>query len=162
MMFCGVTKSANAQKCSPIHPCPQGYTCVGFHCKKTVSPLPFPGCNCRVRPIPPGCAPMCGFLSEENNETSMTISSDSVPQPITINFQLKDAASVSLKIYEASGRLIRTLAAEYMEKGSHLVEWNEKDEDGNTVSAGIYILQFDTPNKSETKKLAVINEGKSH
>jgi hypothetical protein len=130
MMLCGVTKSANAQKCSPIHPCPAGYTCVGFHCKKTVSPLPFPGCNC---------------------------SSDSVPQPITINFQLKDAASVSLKIYEASGRLIRTLAAEYMEKGSHLVEWNEKDEDGNTVSAGIYILQFDSPDKSEAKKLAVIN-----
>jgi hypothetical protein len=34
---------------------------------------------------------------------------------------------------------------------------NEKDEDGNTVSAGIYILQFDTANKSETKKLVVIN-----
>jgi flagellar hook assembly protein FlgD len=101
---------------------------------------------------------MCGFLTEENNETSsIAISAGSVPQIITIDFQLEAAASISLKIYEASGRLIRTLAAEKMEQGSHQVEWNEKDEDGNTVSAGIDILQFDTPNKSETKKLAVIN-----
>jgi flagellar hook assembly protein FlgD len=101
---------------------------------------------------------MCGFLSEENNDKSaITIYSGSVPQIITINFQLEDAARISLKIYEATGRLIRTLTAEKMETGSHQVESNEKDEDGNTVSAGIYILQFDTPNKSETKKLLVVN-----
>ena len=157
IMFSFITKPGNAQKCSPIHSCPAGYTCVGYHCVKTVSPPPLPGCRC-VRPVPPGCAAYCGFLSDENNGTSsITISSASVPQTITINFQLEDAASISLKIYEASGRLIRTLAAEKMEQGSQQVEWNEKDDQGNTVSAGIYILQFDTPNKSETKKLAVIN-----
>ena len=157
IIFSFITKPGNTQKCSRAYPCPAGYTCFNFRCVKTIPPPPLPGCRC-VRPVPPGCAAYCGFLSDEINEpSSVTISSAPVYQTININFQLEDAASISLKIYEASGRLIRTLAAEKMEQGSHQVEWNEKDEDGNTVSVGIYILQFDTPNKSETKKLAVIN-----
>ena len=48
----------------------------------------------------------------------------------------------------------RCIGGSFFEDGStHEVEWNEKDDDRHAVSPGIYILQFDTPNKSETKKV---------
>jgi hypothetical protein len=42
------------KKCDPLHSCPVGYFCDSGYCKK------IGGCNCLVRPIPPGCVPECG------------------------------------------------------------------------------------------------------
>ena len=179
MMILSVTQIASAQKCSPIHSCPAGYTCVNFHCEMVVSPAPpslslasppspspspeFCRCGlrnygCKTRECIARCAPQCSFVSDENNGTSsIIISSNTAPLSIIIHFQVEDAGTISIKIYDVAGRLIKTLAADKMDQGSHEVEWNEQDEEGNLVDAGIYILQLDTPNKSETKKIAMIN-----
>ena len=101
---------------------------------------------------------VCGFLSDENiGSPLIAISSNSVPQLININFQVEDCGNISLKIYDVVGRLIKTLGDEKMQQGDHQIEWNTKDEEGNAISAGIYILQLDTGNRSETKKVSVIN-----
>jgi len=42
-----------------------------------------------------------------------------------------------------AGGLVKTLADYRMPKGDHQIEWNKRDEAGNAVSPGIYILQFD-------------------
>ena len=114
--------------------------------------------GCKTRECIARCAPQCSFVSDENNGTSsIIISSNTAPLSIIIHFQVEDAGTISIKIYDVAGRLIKTLAADKMDQGSHEVEWNEQDEEGNLVDAGIYILQLDTPNKSETKKIAMIN-----
>lgn len=48
------TVVAMKQKCDIQHHCPLGYICDSGYCKKEA------GCNCLVRPVPPGCAPACG------------------------------------------------------------------------------------------------------
>jgi hypothetical protein len=134
IMFCVMTEPANAQKKCHKGQCPPGYIC---------GPTGYCVLSCGR------CPP---FLIESVDE----ILSASGSQSAAINFRLEDAEAVSVKIYDVTGRLIRTLVDERMQQGNHQIEWNTKDEAGKAVSAGIYILQFDTGNKSETKKLAVI------
>ena len=85
----------------------------------------------------------------------------SYPNPFsnstTISFSISESQKVSLKIYDMTGRLVKTLANAEMQVGTHQLSWNAKDEKGNAVSAGIYLLRFDAGTKSETKKLSVIN-----
>jgi flagellar hook assembly protein FlgD len=43
-----------------------------------------------------------------------------------------------------------------MQAGSHQLTWNAKDEKGNAVVAGIYLLKMQVGNYRETKKIVVI------
>ena len=79
----------------------------------------------------------------------------SVPNPFsnstTISFTISQPQKVSLKIYDMTGRLVKTLADTKFEKGQHELKWNAQG-----VTAGIYILQYNAGNYSETRKLSVI------
>ena len=82
------------------------------------------------------------------------------PNPIsdaaTIEFFLDQSQNVSLKIFDVTGRLIATLANETMNAGDHQLQWNAKDENGNPLNAGIYLLKMETHNHSETIQLSVM------
>jgi flagellar hook assembly protein FlgD len=54
-----------------------------------------------------------------------------------------------------NGRLIKVLADAQMQAGTHQLVWNAKDEKGNAVVAGIYLLKMQTGNYVETKKISV-------
>ena len=89
-------------------------------------------------------------------ETSSDLFSISVINSTAINLALAKLQSVSLKIYDITGRLIKTLVDGRMQEGVHQIEWNKRDEAGDIVSTGIYTLRFDAGTYSETKRLAVI------
>jgi len=149
LMFAAMPGIADAQKKCPNGHCPKGYTCVDGTCVKFGG-----GCNCLVRPIPFACGQICGFFagtSEDELISTSTINTDG------IGFELTQAQNISFKIYDITGRLIKTLSESWMPQGEHRIKWNKKDEAGNTVSAGIYILQFDAGTYSGSKKLSVVN-----
>ena len=142
----------NAQKkCLEGH-CPKGQVCVNGVCVKSSGGVV---CNCLVRPIPFECGQICGFFKD-----SPSVSDDlsiSGTKSNIIGFKLSEVQNVSLKIYDITGRLIKTLADKIMEQGNHQIEWAKNDEKGTDVAAGTYVLQFDTGNKSEIRKLSVIH-----
>ena len=92
----------------------------------------------------------------ESSTTSYDLFSVSVINSTSINVELAEAQTVSLKIFDVRGRLIKTLANSRMSEGAHQITWDKSDEAGNTVSAGIYILRFDAGTFSDTKKFSVI------
>lgn len=75
---------------------------------------------------------------------------------ITISFSLKQTENVSVKIYDVTHRLMAILAHGRMQQGTHQLQWNAKDENGNTVNAGLYLLQFDEGGFSKVYKLLFI------
>jgi hypothetical protein len=128
--------------------CPSGYV---LQCNNG-------GKHCKCVKFWPYLCPRtgCGTYSE------YSISVDQAPSVIsshltTINFQLEDAGNVSLEIYDIEGRLIKTLIDDQRQQGPHQLEWDAKDQNGNKVSTGLYLLQVDAGNKSEIKKLLVTN-----
>jgi hypothetical protein len=59
-----------------------------------------------------------------------------------IAFEIPKAENVTLKIFNISGELIRTLAEEHISAGRHEKIWDGKDDSGNVVSSGIYIYRL--------------------
>ena len=61
------------------------------------------------------------------------------PAAATIDFKLQEPGRVSLAVYDAEGRQVRTLLnAEPQEKGRHAVAWDGLDRDGKPLPKGEY------------------------
>jgi len=60
-----------------------------------------------------------------------------------ISFELPEARAVDLRIYDASGRLVRTLlSGETMPAGRRGVEWDGRDASGRTSPSGVYFYRL--------------------
>jgi hypothetical protein len=62
----------------------------------------------------------------------------------TIPFDLAREARVSLRIYDVSGRLVRTLVDRRLPARHYEVRWEGRDDAGRPVASGVYILRMET------------------
>ncbi len=60
---------------------------------------------------------------------------------------------VSLRIYDVTGRIVRTLVNETREPGYYRVLWNGKDNLDNAVPSGIYFYRIEAGNFTAMKKI---------
>jgi hypothetical protein len=101
-------------------------------------------CNCNKRPISFSCGQICGWRTT-------TVTNTPGSQSVTISLFLQQAEKLSVKIFDMTGLLVKTLADKIFDQGEHQLQW---DADG--INAGIYIVQFSTGTYSETKKIVVV------
>ncbi len=74
----------------------------------------------------------------------------------TIPFDITQAGNVTVKVYDMSGSLVKTLTADYKEAGSYNVIWNGLNNDGQKVASGQYIYKMSAPNFTDTKQMTFI------
>ncbi|MBX3007199.1 MAG: T9SS type A sorting domain-containing protein [Melioribacteraceae bacterium] len=72
-----------------------------------------------------------------------------------ISYTLAAPQFVSVKIYDALGKEIRTLVNQEREAGSYKTNWNGTDDNGNLVSSGIYFYKINAGNFTQTKKMVL-------
>jgi len=60
----------------------------------------------------------------------------------TIQYQLSQAAEVTLKIFNLLGQEVRTLVNQRQPAGAHAVAWDGKDNFGRQAATGVYIFQL--------------------
>jgi len=60
----------------------------------------------------------------------------------TIAFELPRTAQVSIDLYDARGRLVRTLVDGERAAGDHRVIWDGTDDQGHGVSSGVYYVRM--------------------
>jgi flagellar hook assembly protein FlgD len=72
-----------------------------------------------------------------------------------IDFQIPTAQKVTLRIYNATGQLVKTLVDSYKDAGIHRVVWNGLDEQERVVPHGIYFYQLQGEADHATRKLVV-------
>ena len=86
--------------------------------------------------------------------------SDNYPNPFnpstSIDFSIAEPSIVDLSIYDASGRLVRTLVSENKGVGAYTVNWDGTNNNGVTVSAGMYLYKINTESYVETKKMLLV------
>jgi hypothetical protein len=73
-----------------------------------------------------------------------------------IPFELAARGEVEMKIFDAAGRLVRTLVERVYERGRHAAVWDGKDTRGAAVASGIYFCRFRTGVYTATTRLALI------
>lgn len=59
-----------------------------------------------------------------------------------VEFLLPERGRVLIAVYDASGRLVRTLTDRVMPEGRHAVEWDGRDESARPVASGVYFAKI--------------------
>jgi len=75
-----------------------------------------------------------------------------------IDLSLARADRVEVKVFDVSGRLVRTLADRMFEAGEHPLFWDGTDNAGRSVARGVYFTQvsYKNANWQDAKKITVL------
>ncbi len=84
-----------------------------------------------------------------------------VPNPFnprtTIRFELPGPSAVDLKVYDAAGRLVRSLIdGVELAAGRHETAWNGQDDAGRLVAAGVYFCRLETPADRRIRRMSLV------
>ena len=82
---------------------------------------------------------------------------DPVPNPfnpsVELSLDLPEAASVSLAVYDAAGRHLRTmLSGGHLSSGRHTLRWDGRDDSGRSASSGIYFFRAESGGEVVVRK----------
>lgn len=86
--------------------------------------------------------------------------SQNMPNPFNpntiITYELPTKTYVSLKIYDANGRLVKILMDRELDAGYYSVNWDGTDNTGKTVNSGVYIYRLETDKEVESKSMILM------
>jgi hypothetical protein len=84
--------------------------------------------------------------SEASESAGKNISISVSPNPLKVNsnivFNLPEAGSISLEVFDINGRLVNTLKKGFLKSGHHRVVWNATDKFNRTVTGGMYVIKL--------------------
>ncbi len=73
-----------------------------------------------------------------------------------IHYALPKPTDVSVKVYDISGKLVKTLVASRQPANFYKVNWDGTDNLNRKVGQGIYYIRMETPQFKATRKLVVL------
>ena len=101
-----------------------------------------------------------GDLSGVDEETPLVLHpavGQNQPNPFgpetAIHYHLARPGTVQLKIYDAAGRLVRTLVSGRLEAGAHWATWDGRSDRGHEVESGVYLYRFEVEGTSAIRKM---------
>src|SRR5439155_10233312 len=74
----------------------------------------------------------------------------------SLRFTLPSRQRATLRIYDVSGRAMRTLAEGTLEAGPHALDWNGRDDAGRRVAAGPYFVRLIAAGRGEMMRKVTI------
>jgi len=99
-------------------------------------------------------------IAEGPRTTPSRLVSDAYPNPFrsgtVISYDLPKAGNVSLTVYDAAGRPVKTLVNGRANPGSFFASWDGRADDGTSVASGIYFYTLATENSKLTRKLTLL------
>lgn len=77
--------------------------------------------------------------------------------PVTdISFDLPRGGQVLLQVFNINGRLVATLINGSMTAGSHVIQWDGRDNKGRDVTSGVYFYRLQTATVSLARKMILL------
>ncbi len=99
-------------------------------------------------------------LSPVDTLPTATALHDICPNPFnpttTIRCDLAQASTVTMRIYDLSGRAMRSLLNTRLEPGRHSIAWNGRDDEGRTLAAGTYLVRLQTSNFAGSRTVTLV------
>jgi hypothetical protein len=86
--------------------------------------------------------------------------SQNYPNPFnaetSIRYSIGTAGHVSLRVYNVTGQLIKTLVDDQRMVGEYTAVWNGTDEDGQHLASGVYFCRMESGAWTETIKMSFL------
>jgi hypothetical protein len=74
----------------------------------------------------------------------------------TIKYSIGTPGKVMLRVFDVSGRVIRTLVDETKTAGQYSVIWDGKNDGGERVASGVFFYQLNAPGSELNKKIVIL------
>jgi hypothetical protein len=74
----------------------------------------------------------------------------------TIEYSLKDVGKVSIQVFDARGRLVKTLVNDNQTPGSYKIDWNGTDNNNAKLGSGVYFTRMQAPNYNSIQKMIML------
>lgn len=110
---------------------------------------------------------MVGFHGVEVKETGNNAGANRrfvirvYPNPINrtlaVSYELAQPSPVECRIYDVTGRVVRTLFRGGQDLGSQSLRWDRKDDSRQPVKAGVYFVKLKTAKGRAQAKIVVLN-----
>jgi hypothetical protein len=85
---------------------------------------------------------------ESNDEAVSFNSISAFPNPLnpstSLTLKLATAGKINCAIYDVSGRIVRTIAKDYMNAGTHTLRWDGRTENGKAAPSNMYFAVLST------------------
>ena len=105
--------------------------------------------------------------TSDNTVPEKTVFYGNYPNPFNISgnsrniqtnfkFYLKNKSEIKLDIFNMKGEKVLNLLDSELNAGYHSISWDGKSATGEKLSSGIYIVRYQTDNKSEIQKCMLI------
>jgi hypothetical protein len=75
---------------------------------------------------------------------------------LPVHYVLPEGGKATIKVYSITGELVRTILESERPVEERIEYWDGKNEAGQTVAAGLYLVRFESRKLKTTRKLAVI------
>jgi len=72
-----------------------------------------------------------------------------------IAFSVESAGPTSLKVFDATGRLVREISSRHLTPGRYVEHWDGRDESGRALPAGTYFCRLEGPGWADVKKMTL-------
>ena len=106
-----------------------------------------------------GSFPACGNVSAVGDALIGRLALQAFPTPtrssVEIRFRLEGAGPVTVEIFDVAGRHVRTVMQGISQPGGHTPSWDGRDESGNAVAPGIYVLRLRAGKAVTSQKLVI-------
>ena len=74
---------------------------------------------------------------------------------VALRYSLATEGPVTLRVHDLTGRVVRTLCASSMKRGTYSVTWNGTDDRGRELARGVYFCRFTAGEYRATEKLVL-------
>ena len=74
----------------------------------------------------------------------------------TLRYDLPERAFVSIRIFDIKGRIVRTLVQGTHDPGRRVVVWDATNQNGEDVSAGMYMYMIQAGKFSQVRKMLLL------
>lgn len=99
-------------------------------------------------------------IDEKPTENYEWLLSPIGPNPVTdiatISYSVGNAASLDLCVYDATGRVVNTLASGEHASGQYQVTWDGNDASGAECSAGVYFVRMESTQFQANQRIVLI------
>ena len=87
-----------------------------------------------------------------NTDTQVQLHPNPISDKGEIKFDLREAAAVTISIYNMQGQLVRTIENSRLNTGQHSYTWNGENNNGLQVKNSVYFISLQIDDKTITKK----------